>query len=247
MRPPRAARRHCAGYTLVSSQLTRPHQESWLTALGGLAADTAYAHAPAAEARPPFWRWSRAGLCLLTEVLEQDRGLRDLAAATPTSATVSGTPRGACSRPAPTSRFSWPTNPADVAPGVAWPGSRGRLCDSPERRLACRGHAPGTRPRDHARGRPEPGASRAVQAPRPGPGQTVREGRPAGTAAAVHVTAGGWPLSPQPQPGALPVDEDLPCRALVPPRAAGCGPERANSPVERARPFTARSSADAAL
>lgn len=67
--------------TLVSSQLTRPHQESWLTALGGVAADTAYAHAARGRGEAAVAALEQGRSLLLTEVLERDRGLRDLAAA----------------------------------------------------------------------------------------------------------------------------------------------------------------------
>jgi hypothetical protein len=65
--------------TLVSIQLTRAHQESWLTAMGSVAADTAYAHAVRARGRAAVLALERGRSLLLTEVLERDRGLRDLA------------------------------------------------------------------------------------------------------------------------------------------------------------------------
>jgi tetratricopeptide (TPR) repeat protein len=67
--------------TLVSSQLIRPHQESWLTALGGVAADTAYAHAARSRGEAAVLALEQGRSLLLAEVLERDRGLRALAAA----------------------------------------------------------------------------------------------------------------------------------------------------------------------
>jgi hypothetical protein len=67
--------------TLVSSQLTRPHQESWLTALGSVAADTAYAHAARGRGEAAVLALEQGRSLLLIEVLERDRGLRQLAAA----------------------------------------------------------------------------------------------------------------------------------------------------------------------
>ena len=66
--------------TLVSSQLTRPYQESWLTALGSVASDTAYAHAARSRGEAAVVALEQGRSLLLTEVLERDRGLRDLAA-----------------------------------------------------------------------------------------------------------------------------------------------------------------------
>ncbi|MCU7729932.1 tetratricopeptide repeat protein [Actinoplanes sp. KI2] len=65
--------------TLVSIQLTRAHQESWLTAMGGVAADTAYAHTRGARGEQAVLALERGRSLLLTEVLERDRGIRDLA------------------------------------------------------------------------------------------------------------------------------------------------------------------------
>jgi tetratricopeptide (TPR) repeat protein len=66
---------------LVSSQLTRPHQESWLTALGGIAARTAYAHAARSRGEAAVLALEQGRSLLLAEVLERDRGVRNLAAA----------------------------------------------------------------------------------------------------------------------------------------------------------------------
>jgi hypothetical protein len=65
--------------TLVSIQLTRAHQESWLTAMGSIAADTAYAHVLRARRRAAVLALERGRSLLLSEVLERDRGVRDLA------------------------------------------------------------------------------------------------------------------------------------------------------------------------